>query len=261
MFNEKFRKYWVILGVVVLATAFFVIFQYNQAQKNKTVAVAGEKVIGDIQQNEAQVEELLIEDTTSDKTKANVILADNGYFRARVGTYWIYEGQGSRLKDNYEVDDNGEAIDYATNYKIKLKNEVVSVSGTEGDYLLKIKTTNLIDESITDGTITLKNDYVLFKYDSFYNYVKFPLKVNSRWAEGPDSDPAEKLRDDGFYQNRINYELKEKALGNDCYNIVQQTLSDKTETIWCENIGPIQNSYHHNGSLDDSSIGLVKYHF
>lgn len=45
MFNKKFGKFWLILGVVVLATAFFVVFRANRIQKNTIIAVAGEKIV------------------------------------------------------------------------------------------------------------------------------------------------------------------------------------------------------------------------
>lgn len=177
--------------------------------------------------------------------------ADNGYFRAQAGTYWIYEGQGSDMDDGKNIN----------NYKIKLKNEVISVSGVKDDYLLKTKTTNLIDMSTKEGTITIEKDYVVFDTGSFVNYVKFPLKVGSRWPEGLEDANTEPLRADGFYQNRIDWKLNSKVLGNDCYNIIEQTLPNTNQTIWCNEIGPIQNTYHHNGTLLDESIKLTEYHF
>ena len=130
--------------------------------------------------------------------------------------------------------------------------------------MLKVKTTDLISGSVGAGIITLRNNFVDFNFkqpNNFNNYVKFPLKVGNRWAESLESDPAEKLRDDGFYQNRINWKLRGKVLGNNCYNVIQQTLPDKVETIWCDKIGPIQTSYHHNGSLNNTLIRLVRFHY
>jgi hypothetical protein len=184
-------------------------------------------------------------------SEVNNGLADNGYFRAQAGTYWIYEGQGSDMDDGVNVN----------NYKIKLKNEVISVSGAKNDYLLKIKTTNLIDMSTKESAITIKNDYVVFDAGDFYNYVKFPLEVGNRWPVSLADTGTESLRVDGFYQNWINWKLGSKVLSNDCYNIIEQTLPDTSQTIWCDKIGPIQHTYHHNGSLIDESIKLTGYHF
>jgi len=181
---------------------------------------------------------------------AKTLIADNGYFKAQVGTYWIYEGQGREMKEG--------RID---NYRIKVRYEVVSVSGKAGDYILKIKTTNLLDKSVREGSIILKKDYIIFNIDEFYNYVRFPLKVGSRWEEVAGDVNTEPLRADGYYQNRINWKLTGKVIGNDCYNIVYKTLPDTSQTLWCSKIGPAQGSYHHNGSLMDSFVRLTGYHF
>jgi len=69
MFNEKFRKYWVILGVVVLATAFFVIFQYNQTQKNNKNNIASDspEIILNTNQSQTTQEEQSASDLISEK--------------------------------------------------------------------------------------------------------------------------------------------------------------------------------------------------
>lgn len=242
---KNFRLIILLGTLVVTATIFyhqvFIISRPQIVQNNQPIVLGASEEKGDIESTDQpeSITATIAEDP-----------ADNGYFRAQVGTYWIYEGQGSELDDGV-----------VNNYKIKFKNEVISVSGVKDDYLLRIKTTNLLDMSTKEGVITIKKDYVVFDSDGFYNYVRFPLKVGSRWPEDVEDAVAVPLRADGFYQNRINWKLNSKVLGNDCYNIIQQGLSYISQTIWCNNIGPIQDTYHHNGSLDDVLIRLTGYHF
>lgn len=179
-------------------------------------------------------------------------VTNNKFFKVRVGTYWIYEGSGVKLTDDNKISE----------YKIKIKNEAVAISSEDGDYLIVLKITDLVDGSVKNGEIILKKDYLLFNADLFNRYVRFPLKVGSRWSDDFDKNlETDKLRDDLFYQNTVSLKLDKNILGNECYNIIEQALSDKVEFIWCDNIGEIYSTYHHEGTLDDWRIKLIKYRY
>ncbi len=255
MFNKEFNKIWLILGVVALLTAFFIFLSYKGISNliindgNKLAVVAGAKIIDEV------VPDNLSDTDLEARVKGkSVAVVDNDYFQARIGTYWIYEGNGSKLGDDNNI----------FSYKIKLKYEVASISFKDKYYLITLKTTNLLDSSVKEGTIRVGKDYLVYRLDGFYGYVRFPMKVGNRWEESfseEDSAIAEPLRDDGYYQNKINWQLDKKILGNNCFGIENLALSSSDEMIWCNNIGLLQDKYHHNGSADDSMIRLVKYHY
>lgn len=194
-------------------------------------------------------------DSVNDSEKYSNVkkeVANNNFFKVRIGTYWIYEGGGIKLDENNR---NYE-------YKIKIKNEVVSISGENDNYSILTKTTDLINGSVMDGEIILGKDYLSVKGSGFNGNVRFPLKVGNRWSD--DSlglDDSGKLRDDLLYQSIVNWKLERNVLGNECYNVIEEILSDRFEVIWCNNLGELHSTYHHYGSLDDWRIRLVKYRY
>lgn len=175
------------------------------------------------------------------------------YFKARVGTTWGFNGY-SKEQGKEDVENNNDIKMVPYNKKLT----VLNIHKNNDGYLLEISNSKtgenenwlVTDQEFSDGT----------------SYITFPLSYGKRWLSPGEDDGSEwaemtKNRADGFYQNRVEEVLENKVLGNDCYVVGYNTLPDRFYSIFCDNIGIVEEFYKHNGTISEHREQLVRYRY
>lgn len=203
-------------------------------------------------QTEVDSDKLFTEENENNKNGLKVDNVNTKYFKARVGTTWEYSGY---KREEGVKEEEGSHI---KRKKVYREVTVLNIEKKADHYQLEVS-----DSEMDDNQVWLVSDDYFLNESS---YMEFPLYYGKRWLNKGEDDGSEfaemtKKRKDAFYQNRVEELMKKEVMGNDCYVVGHNTAPSRFYSIFCDNIGIVENYYKHRGSISEYRENLVKYRY